>query len=144
MRSKAPLVLMEQLVMVLVFALAAALCVQAFVLSDRTSRACELRDQAVAAAQSTAETLKHCHGDYARAAELLGGTWNGYLLGTRVSGGDGGDCDVLVTPVETEQALLGEAQISVYDPAGTLLYSLPAAWQLPEDGPEREEGGYGA
>lgn len=34
MRSKAPLVLMEQLVMVLVFALAAALCVQVFVLSD--------------------------------------------------------------------------------------------------------------
>lgn len=38
MRSKAPLALMEQLVMVLVFALAAALCVQVFVLSGQTSR----------------------------------------------------------------------------------------------------------
>lgn len=32
MRSKAPLALMEQMVMVLVFALAAALCLQAFAL----------------------------------------------------------------------------------------------------------------
>ena len=31
MRSKAPLLLMEQMVMLAVFALAAALCVQAFV-----------------------------------------------------------------------------------------------------------------
>lgn len=31
MRSKAPLVMMEQMVMLLVFALAAALCLQAFV-----------------------------------------------------------------------------------------------------------------
>ena len=38
MRSKAPLALMEQMVMVLVFALAAALCLQAFALADRISR----------------------------------------------------------------------------------------------------------
>ena len=34
MRSKTPLALMEQMVMVLVFALAAALCLQVFVVSD--------------------------------------------------------------------------------------------------------------
>ena len=60
MRSKAPLVLMEQLVMVLVFALAAALCVQVFVLSDQTSRSHEARDRAVVAAQNAAENLKGC------------------------------------------------------------------------------------
>ena len=38
MKSKAPLALMEQMVMLLVFALAAALCLQAFVQSDRLSR----------------------------------------------------------------------------------------------------------
>ena len=48
MRSKAPLVLMEQLVMVLVFALAAALCVQVFVLSDQTSRNYAARDRGAA------------------------------------------------------------------------------------------------
>ncbi len=58
MRSKAPLALMEQLVMVLVFALAAALCVQVFVLSSRTSRWNESRDRAVVEAQNAAELLK--------------------------------------------------------------------------------------
>ena len=46
MRSKAPLVLMEQAVMVLVFALAAALCLRAFVWSDQLSRQNEARDRA--------------------------------------------------------------------------------------------------
>ena len=57
-RSKTPLALMEQMVMVLVFALAAALCVQVFVLSDRTSRYGEARDRALLEAQSAAEALK--------------------------------------------------------------------------------------
>ena len=38
MKSRAPLALMEQMVMLLVFALAAALCLQAFVRSDNISR----------------------------------------------------------------------------------------------------------
>ena len=52
MRSKTPLALMEQVIMVLVFALAAALCLRAFVLSDRISRDCEERDRAIMAAQT--------------------------------------------------------------------------------------------
>ena len=47
MKSKAPLALMEQIIMVLVFALAAALCLRTFALSDRMSREGELRDGAV-------------------------------------------------------------------------------------------------
>ena len=58
MKSRAPLALMEQLVMVLVFALAAALCVQAFFASDRMSRQGEARDRAVLLAQNAAEYLK--------------------------------------------------------------------------------------
>lgn len=38
MRSKAPLVLMEQLVMVLVFALAAAVCLRLFVGAENIAR----------------------------------------------------------------------------------------------------------
>ena len=37
MKSKAPLILMEQMAILLVFALAAALCLQAFVKSDSLS-----------------------------------------------------------------------------------------------------------
>ena len=60
MRSKSPLALMEQLVMVLVFALAAALCVQAFVLADGRSQQTVDRDHALLEAQNVAETLKSC------------------------------------------------------------------------------------
>ena len=46
MKSKAPLALMEQIVMLLVFALAAALCLQAFVKSDQISRESQARSNA--------------------------------------------------------------------------------------------------
>ena len=56
MTSKAPLLLMEQMVMLVVFALAAALCVQAFVRSDAASARNEARDEAVVLCQNAAET----------------------------------------------------------------------------------------
>lgn len=58
MRSKAPLALMEQLVMVLVFALSAAFCLRIFVMSDRISRDNEAAARAVVLAQNMAEALK--------------------------------------------------------------------------------------
>lgn len=72
MKSKAPLLMMEQMVMLLVFALAAALCLQAFVKSDELSQRSQRRDEAVTAAQSAAEIVRHCQGDLARTAALLG------------------------------------------------------------------------
>ncbi len=59
MRSKAPLALMEQAVMVLVFALAAALCLRVFVWCDRTSDRGIARDRAVIEAQNAAEIMKN-------------------------------------------------------------------------------------
>lgn len=70
--SRPPLVLMEQMVMVLVFALCAALCVQVFVKSDNMSRESEQRDRAMLQAQSAAEVVRHCRGDMFLASELLG------------------------------------------------------------------------
>lgn len=72
MRSKAPLILMEQMVMLLVFALASALCLQAFVKSDDLSARSEARDRAVTAAQTAAETIRHNAGDMEQAAAALG------------------------------------------------------------------------
>ena len=72
MKSKAPLTMMEQMVMLLVFALAAALCLQAFVKSDEMSRNMEARDQAVTLCQSAAEAIRHSGGDFEKAAEILG------------------------------------------------------------------------
>lgn len=71
MKSKAPLVMMEQMVMILVFALAAALCLQAFVKSDQMSGRAESRDRAVILCQTAAEAIRFTRGDFVRAAERL-------------------------------------------------------------------------
>ena len=80
MRSKAPLILMEQMVMLLVFALAAALCLQAFVKSDEHSARGEARDRAAVLCQTAAETVRHYGGDaknaLSRAAEDLGAAYS--------------------------------------------------------------------
>ena len=73
MKSKAPLPLMEQLIMVLVFALTAALCLQGFSLADRFSNHQEAQAKAVVMAQNAAEMLKYTHGDFVAASEHLGG-----------------------------------------------------------------------
>ena len=64
MKSKAPLAMMEQMVMLLVFALSAALCLQAFVKSDEMSKGMEARDRAMTLCQSTAEALQSTKGDF--------------------------------------------------------------------------------
>ena len=57
-RSKAPLALMEQIIMILVFALAAAVCLQAFVYSNSLSVKGEQENNAVSHAQEVAEYCK--------------------------------------------------------------------------------------
>lgn len=58
MKSKASLFLMEQLVMVLVFALAAAVCLRLFAGAEQISVETARRDEAVTMAQNAAELLK--------------------------------------------------------------------------------------
>ena len=83
MNSKAPLALMGQLLMVLFFSLAAAICLQAFAKSEALSIASENRDHAALYAQNAAETLKSTHGDLDRASAILGGSV-GAVCGMRV------------------------------------------------------------
>lgn len=73
MKSKAPLMLIEQIMLLLVFAFVAALCMQAFVKSDKIAAQSEARDRAVVLAQTAAETIRHNGGDFAGSAEDLGG-----------------------------------------------------------------------
>ena len=74
MRSRAPLALMEQILMLLVFAMAAVICLRAFVWSDSSSRYSAARDEALTVAQSAAEILKSNRGDLHGVAQTLGGT----------------------------------------------------------------------
>lgn len=73
MKRKAPLAMMELMVMIAVFALAAALCLQAFVKSDQLSRRAEARDGAAVLCQSVAEMIQHEKGDIVSALEKVSG-----------------------------------------------------------------------
>lgn len=109
MKNRTSLVLMEQLVMVLVFALAAALCLGVFVKADQISQETAHRDEAVLLAQNGAEVLKSCAGDLEKAAGILGGTSSG--TGLTVSSG------AYTLEIELEDSGipgLGQAQICVY------------------------------
>ena len=74
-RSKAPLSLMEQLIMVFVFAFAAAICLQAFVYSDRLSKDGTQKETASVRATEVIETVKSYHGDMQKAAGKLGASY---------------------------------------------------------------------
>jgi type II secretory pathway pseudopilin PulG len=130
---------MEQLVMLLVFALAAALCVQVFVLSDQTSRQNEARDQAVVVAQNAAELLKDTGGDYASAARILGGTGDHQgLQVTYTEDWTPGEGPYLLaaTPQESTVPGLGLAEVAVWS-GEDQLFALTVAWQT--DVPAAEE-----
>lgn len=134
MRSKAPLALMEQLAMILVFAVAAALCLQAFALSNRMSQANEARDRAMLEAQNTAEVLKSCQGSYEAASVILDGQWeedrwlrlfdeNWQSVQAEAA------YSLCVTLCESGTPLLGRAEITVLSVEGKCLVRLPVAWQ---------------
>ena len=124
MKGKTSLVLLEQVVMILVFALAAALCLQAFALSDRISTESELRDRAVLQAQNAVEILKDCGGDRAQAVDQIGGRFDGDTLVCEADG-----LRLTVVWQTPEVRYLGTAQVTVRDADGDVLAELPAAWQ---------------
>jgi hypothetical protein len=123
MRNRTSLVLMEQLVMVLVFALAAALCLGIFVEADRISEETACRDQAVLLAQNGAEVLKSCNGDLKEAADILDGTVTMREL-TVESGG----YTMILTLVDSGVTGLGQAEICVYA-EGESIFVLRTGWQ---------------
>lgn len=135
MRNKAPLVLMEQLVMLLVFALAAALCLRVFLLSDQMSRRCEERDRAVVAVQNAAEMMKTCKGNLVVCAEVSGGSasgsaWKiGYDADWQQTAADQAVYQVLVVPIDSETELLGTAEVYAQTAEGERLFWLTVSWQ---------------
>ena len=135
MKNKTTLVYMEQIIMVLVFALAAVVCVQAFTLANGMSAASERRSRALLAAQNAAETYSAARGDSQRAAELLGGeadgaTWTiGYDEAWQIVGRGEAAYTLTVQPDGADTPLLGTGTVTVRDSGGEVLATLPAAWQ---------------
>ena len=122
MRNKAPLALLEQILMLLIFALAAVICLRDFLWSDDTSRQSAARDKALIHAQSMAETVKAHHGDLIAAASLLGGTVEEDALVVSYEN------YTLRAEKESPSPYWGQAQI-VAECDGDILFALPIAWQ---------------
>ena len=62
MKDKTALSLLELVIMLAVFALAAALCLRIFIRTEEVSVKNVNMDQALLQAQNAAETVKHCGG----------------------------------------------------------------------------------
>lgn len=120
MRRKGTLSLLEQSIMLLVFAVAAALCLKGFLAAQLTARENEALDEAVLCARNVAEQLKYTKGE-----------WEGTLRYDEnwQPTDEHGAWLVTVTRVDTELKGLGKAEVSVTDRAGEVLFSIPAAWQ---------------
>lgn len=147
MKSRAPLILMEQMVMLLVFALAAALCMQAFVKSDQMSQRSQDRDRAVTLCQTAAEVLRDAKGETWTVAAALD---HPYVYGytrmpldiyydknwEKTSEAERAYC-LRVEPLEDSGAEgLGKGHVSVTETdTGETLFELDVAWQ-------EEVGGY--
>jgi type II secretory pathway pseudopilin PulG len=131
MRNKAPLAMIEQLIMLLVFSLAAAVCLRGFVWADQTSKRNALRDRAVVQAQNAAEILKSTEGDCEQAAAYGGGVWDGETWTLQAD--EDASFYVQVTLTDNSQALLGTAEATAYTADGEELFVLPFAWQEASD-----------
>ena len=133
MKRSASLLLIELTVMLLVFALASALCVQAFVWADSRSCQSAQEDMALLHAQSAAEVLKHCDGDFTLAAQTHGGNGDGiwaisYNEQWEMTDGTAA-YSLRAEPVAVEQALVGQAKLTVCDEKGSVLAELSVCWQ---------------
>ena len=129
MRNKSPLALMEQVLMVLIFALAAALCLQGFVLANRISERMETQNCAVTLAQNAAEMLKYYSGDPEKTAQQLETTRDGDMLLKE-------NLQLKIVPVDSAVPLLGAAKITVLQKE-EILFEITVAWQ--EEDPYAEK-----
>lgn len=116
MRNRTILSLIEMLIMVMVFAVAAAICLRAFVWADLTSADSKAKAEAALMAQEAAELLQHYEGDVDKTVSELNertdeGSWR-----TDIQLGD-------------ETAYLGSATVTVSDSSGEVLAVIPVKWQ---------------
>ena len=130
MKNKTPLVIMEQTIMILVFAFAAAICMQVFVYSDKLSRLNQQRDNAIIMAQNTAEMLKYSGGE-AETPIYYDQNWQ------PVSEQENAAYQLEIIHTKNENHLLWTATIKVSRSDNTMLFELPVAgqrWEVSVDG----------
>ena len=109
--------------MVLVFAMAAAMCLKMFVLTDNRSQDYAQKDRAVLVAQSVAEQCKHDADAYLEESDAV------YEDGGWTLSADDGAYLIRIVYEETESKYLWRATVSVFSAEGECLFSLPIAGQ---------------
>lgn len=132
MKNRTHLLLMELLIMVLVFAAAAAMCLRCFAEADRISQENSERDRAVSLVSSAAETLKACAGNVEETCAALGGSKGTVLYDG--SGNAAAEAEAIyrleIIPLESGSPTLGRAELRLLNiPRESEIYSLQAAWQ---------------
>ena len=134
MKKNASLALIEQVIMLLILILAAALCLRAFAWSDKQSLYYRDRDRAMVELQSAAEVLKAHSGDFSAAAASYGGSatqtqwvlefdenWN--ITGTP------GTYRICATAITCDVDYLGSAKLTVQSIADEIFAELTITWQ---------------
>ncbi len=133
MKRNASLLLLELVIMLLVFSLASAVCLQTFYKADQRGIQSDMEDSALVTAQNVAETLKASKGDLAFCASELNGKASDKLVihfdknWNTVSADSSYRLEVI--PQTTNNELLGEAQITVFDKDENILSRLSVCWQ---------------
>lgn len=133
MKNKTPLLLIEQVVLLLVFVFAAAVCLRAFVWADIRAQENAERDRAMIEVQNAIEVAKAVRGDWMRAAAIYGGAGN--AEGWSICYDDEWDPGpknqpfvLRVTDSESGEPLLGLALVQLWK-GEVLLLETEAAWQ---------------
>lgn len=133
MKHKTALLLIEQAVMLLILAVAAALCLRVFAWSDDRAAENYSADQAMLQLQSAAEVLKQYHGDFSAAAQSHGGTVHGgqwqIIFDSTWAQSDTVQGYRLRALRQDSGTYLGSALLEITDPSGTVLGSLTVSWQ---------------
>jgi len=123
MKNKAPLALIEQVIMLLVLAVAATVCLQVFAQAHHKAHHNTLQDQSLQQLENTAQVLKHTKGDLDRLCLELGGshTDGQWILDTEAY-------TLTAVLIEDNTPLLGTAELSAVTQEG-VISSLSVSWQ---------------
>ncbi len=142
-KSRTPLVLMEQLVMILIFALAAVLCVQAFTTARKISLESERDDYISLTAENLTEIAKAEKGDLAlikkdlvnmqgypdESIKIEDNSLIIYIDKNLEPGQEDAAAYILVFSGYKRDDYLGEGRIYVNDLSGGIIYEESLLWQ---------------
>lgn len=122
MKNKANLAIMEQVIMLLVLAVAAAICIQVFIQAHLTEKKNHLQDLAIENVQNVSEILKST-GNLEQTAQKTGGYIENGVLTVQLDG-----FTVTATPIQSENPLLGRVKVVARD-GESIIAELDVCWQ---------------